>query len=204
MFFIERPSSPLAEKFVLFRSNEIIYTYWTFEMFSQDSTFDKNDDPSSNLMRLMLFAHEWVLTSCCNLMSGLGYTMLSKDDFLFITALGSGGKSVFEVAEILQTPVHEAHRSTRGLELNGFVEITQPISPTVQKQIVFTEKGRHLVDDLTHTLSKIEMVLNDRINPLGVQQMRDVMTSNWGTALSKSDLEKYGPLFEQDVNKLDF
>lgn len=167
-------------------------------MCSKELTFDHDGAPSDNLMSLMLFAHEWVLASCCNLMSGLGYKMLLRDDFLLIKALGSGPKSVFEVAEILQKPVHEIHHRTRGLELNGFVEIVQPVDPVEQKQIEFTEKGRHLVEDLMHTLAKIEVVLNDRLSPLGVQQMRDVITSDWGAALSTSDLDKYGPLFEQD------
>lgn len=173
-------------------------------MCSQELTFNQDRVPSSDLMMLMLFAHEWVLTSCCNLMSSMGYKMLSRDDFLVITALGPGSKSVFEVAEILQTPVQEVHSKIRGLEFYEFIEIVRPVAPVLQKQIVFTEKGRHLVEDLTCTLSKIEMVLNDRAGPLAVQQMKSVISSNWGKALSTSDLDKYGPIFKQDNNKLDF
>jgi len=158
----------------------------------------------TNLMVSLMLSQEWMLDSTQNLMYEIGYDMLSRQDYILLCALGNGGKSVFELAELVRKPVAEIHVKTLRLEEFGFIKFIRPMAPVLQKQIVYSKKGWQLINDLSQTLSTIEKILKERVNEQSIQQLQDLLNLNWGPALKVSDLEQYAPVYKQDNNIVDF
>ncbi len=141
-----------------------------------------------NLKAQLFSASLWMAQSCSNMMSGLGYQMLEKEDFALITVLDHGHITIDDLAQRLCWDIARTHDKVNHLETLGFVKIVRNAEKDNQKQITFTDTGWQLINDLSNVVTQVELLLSQRIGISDVNNIRSVFSSHWGPALKESDL----------------
>lgn len=156
-----------------------------------------------NVMIQIFRAYRWMTKSCVNMMKGLGYDMLDTQDFAAITVLDSGKITVVELARRLNCPVPEALEEANKLESLGFVKLVRDKNQDNQKQIIFTERGWELINDLSNVTTQVEIILGQRIGSTALNTFRSIFSLNWGYSLTESELIHNDKLSPKKDNKLD-
>ena len=141
-----------------------------------------------NLRSQLFCASRWMAQSCSNMMSGLGYQKLETLDYELITVLDNGLLTIEDVAERLSWDVADTNDRANHLETLGFIKIVRDPSNDNRKQIVFTDAGWQLINDLSNVVTQVELLLSQRIGISDVNNIRSVFSSHWGPALKESDL----------------
>lgn len=156
-----------------------------------------------NVMIQIFRAYRWMTKSCINMMKGLGYDTLEAPDYAAITVLDSGNITVIELARRLNCPVPEALDQVNKLESLGYIKLVRDKNLDNQKQIIFTESGWELINDLSNATTQVEIVLGQRIGTPALNTFRSIFAMDWGYSLTESELIHNEQLPNQENNKLD-
>lgn len=165
--------------------------------------FENDQAAPHNVMVQIFRAHRWMSKSCRNMMSGIGYDMLNEKDYAIITVLDSGRDTVEDIVQHIGWPIKIIKGQVLHLETLGYLKIIRDHLNETRKQIVFTDKGLQLINDLSNVVTQAELLLGQRIGITDLNTIRSVFSSDWGPSLKESDLFLHDTDFNKTDSKLD-
>ncbi len=143
----------------------------------------QEESPQEILIRGLLRAYYWMDESLQNGLQQAGYRPRTRTQTMILIHISNGITRAAELARALGISRQAIQQQINELEKDELITQLPDQSDKRANRIVFSEQGAALINQAMLTLRDTEQALADRVGHENLEQMRQLLTSDWGPVM---------------------
>ena len=145
----------------------------------------QEEGPHEILIRGLLRAYYWMDESLQNGLQQKGYRPRTRTQTMILIHISHGITRAAELARALGISRQAIQQQINELEKDDLITQLPDQSDKRANRIVFSEQGAALINQAMQTLRDTEQALSDRVGHENLDQMRQLLTSDWGPVIGE-------------------
>lgn len=143
----------------------------------------REESPQEILIRGLLRAYYWMDESLQNGLQQAGYRPRTRTQTMILIHISNGVTRAAELARALGVSRQAIQQQINELEKDDLITQLPDQNDKRANRIVFSERGAALINQAMQTLRGTEQALAERVGHESLEQMRQVLTSDWGPVI---------------------